>query len=126
MSQRVDVLRSREWLGSLWAVAATFGVYFCMYGLRKPFTAASYDGLTLAGLDYKTVVVVAQVLGYAVSKFIGIKVISELQPERRIVGLILVIAATQLALLLFALIPFPYNFVAMFLNGLPLGMLFGL
>lgn len=126
MSQRVDVSRSGEWMWSVWSVAATFGVYFCMYGLRKPFTAASYDGLTLAGLDYKTIVVAAQVLGYALSKFIGIKVISELQPQHRILGLILVIAATQSTLLLFGLIPFPYNFIAMFLNGLPLGMLFGL
>src|SRR5262249_4688563 len=32
----------------------------------------------------------------------------------------------QLALLLFGLVPAPYNFIFLFLNGLPLGMVFGL
>ena len=32
----------------------------------------------------------------------------------------------EVALLLFALVPAPYNFGCLFLNGLPLGMVFGL
>ena len=55
-------------------------LYFCMYAFRKPFTAGAYTSTTFWGADYKTVLVVAQVLGYAVSKFVGISVVAEVQP----------------------------------------------
>jgi hypothetical protein len=35
------------------------------------------------GVGYKTVLVTAQVLGYTLSKFFGIKVVAEVQPHRR-------------------------------------------
>jgi hypothetical protein len=114
------------WSLSLWAVVAAFGAYFCMYAFRKPFTAATYANLSLAGIGYKTVLVIAQVLGYTLAKFIGIKVIAEVRPARR-VGLMLgLIAVAETALLLFGLTPTPYNFVWLFFNGLALGMVFGL
>ncbi|MGL4550058.1 MAG: DUF5690 family protein [Gemmataceae bacterium] len=110
---------------SAWCVVAAFGAYFCMYAFRKPFTAASYAGHPVAGVEFKAVLVIAQVFGYMLSKFIGIKVVSELPPARR-VGLILgLIGAAQLALVLFGLTPAPYNAVWLFFNGLPLGMVFG-
>ena len=70
---------------------AAFGTYFCMYGFRKPFTAATYGDETIAGVGLKTVLVTAQVLGYSISKFIGIKVISEMPPGSRaktLIGLV--------------------------------------
>jgi hypothetical protein len=111
---------------SAWCVAAAFGTYFCMYAFRKPFTAAGYADTTLWGVDYKTVLVTAQMLGYTVSKFVGIKVIAEMRPERRAVCVLGLIGVAGVALLLFGLVPPPYNFVCLFLNGLPLGMVFGL
>jgi hypothetical protein len=109
-----------------YVVVAAFGTYFCMYAFRKPFTAGTFEDLSLGGVGYKTVLVVAQVLGYTLSKFIGIKVISEMPPERRALGILLLIGLAQSALLLFAIVPPPYNFVLLFFNGLPLGMVFGL
>ena len=52
--------------------------YFSMYAFRKPFTAASFDGVDgwHYALDFKIALVLAQLIGYAASKFIGIKVIS--------------------------------------------------
>ncbi len=110
----------------MWAVTAAFGAYFCMYAFRKPFTAAGYTEITLWGCDFKTVLVVTQVLGYATSKFIGIKVIAEMTPRWRAAGILLLIGIAYLALLLFAVIPPPYNAAALFINGLTLGMVFGL
>ncbi|MBX3239201.1 MAG: hypothetical protein KIT80_10495 [Chitinophagaceae bacterium] len=110
----------------VWCMVAAFGTYFCMYAFRKPFNAGTYDGYELWGIHYKTVLIVAQVFGYMLSKFIGIKVISELKSTSRsklIIGLILFAEA---ALLLFGLTPFPYNFFFLFLNGLPLGMIWGI
>jgi hypothetical protein len=107
-------------------VVAAFGTYFCMYAFRKPFTAATYADVALWGVGYKTVLVTAGVLGYTISKFLGIKVIAELPPRRRAVLLLALIAVAETALLLFGLTPAPYNFVWLFVNGLPLGMVFGL
>ncbi len=111
---------------SVWCLVAAFGTYFCMYAFRKPFTAAEYAGYSLWGWELKTALVGTQVLGYTISKFMGIKVIAEMPPGRRAVTLLLLIGSAQTALLLFAVVPAPYNFVCLFFNGLPLGMVFGL
>lgn len=108
-----------------WCLLASFGTYFCMYAFRKPFNTGLYEGLSLFGLGYKTVLIIAQVLGYMVSKFAGIKIISELHPGQRIRLVAGLIGFAQLALLGFALVPYPYNFFFLFLNGLPLGMVWG-
>ncbi len=97
-----------------------------MYAFRKPFTAASYADLMLWGMGFKSVLVISQVLGYTVSKFIGIKVVSEVDPRRRVVILLALIGLSQVALLLFAVTPPPLNCVWLFFNGLPLGMVFGM
>lgn len=109
-----------------WCMLAAFGTYFCMYAFRKPFTSGIYAGMSLWDLDYKAVLIIAQVFGYMVSKFMGIKIISELKATGRkklIIGLILF---SEIALLLFGLVPYPYNFFFLFLNGLPLGMVWGI
>lgn len=111
---------------TLKAAFAAFGVYFCMYGFRKPFTVASFEGLSYFGIDYKVLIIIAQVMGYFISKFLGIKFISELKPEKRIFYLFIFIAVAELALLGFAVIPAPYNILCMFINGIPLGMIWGI
>jgi hypothetical protein len=111
---------------SAWCMLAAFGTYFCMYGFRKPFTAASYADASLWGIGYKTILVTSQVLGYTLSKFLGIKVIAEMQPHRRTAVLLALIGAAEVALLLFGLTPTPFNCLWLFLNGVPLGMVFGL
>ncbi|WP_369517287.1 DUF5690 family protein, partial [Escherichia coli] len=80
----------------------------------------------LFGADYKVWLVVAQVLGYMCSKFIGVRVIGELRAERRASLLLGLIGISWLALLGFALVPAPWNIPFLFLNGLPLGMVWGL
>ena len=68
-----------DWLFASYAIAASFSVYFCMYAFRKPFAAATYDELdTFVGLDLKTALVISQIVGYTLSKVIGMKVCSEL------------------------------------------------
>ncbi len=113
-------------LFTLHCMAAAFGTYFCMYAFRKPFAVAMYEGYTLWGIDYKVVLIVMQVLGYTLSKFSGIKIISEMTPQRRIGAILLFVGTAELALVLFGLVPPPYNFVCLFLNGLPLGLIWGL
>ncbi len=110
----------------LWAVVAAFGTYFCMYAFRKPFAVSQYENLTAWEWQYKTVAVSTQVFGYMLSKFIGIKVLSEMPAHRRTLSIIVLILLAELALVLFGVVPAPYNLVCLLLNGLPLGMVFGL
>lgn len=103
-----------------------FVIYSCMYGFRKPYTVATYNNIFFLGISYKVCLVIAQVLGYMISKFYGIKFISGMKPERRGAYIILFIGIAWASLLLFAIIPPPYNIICMFINGLPLGMVWGL
>ncbi len=107
------------------AAAAAFITYLSMYAFRKPFTAATFDNLSLWGIDYKILLIISQLIGYTLSKYLGIKIISELDHKSRIKTLLILMASAWVMLLFFAIIPFPYNFPFLFLNGLPLGMIWG-
>lgn len=111
---------------SIYAIIAAFCTYSCMYAFRKPFAVASFEGLNWMGIDYKILLITAQVIGYTLSKFIGIKVISEMNNKGRALAIVGLILSAGLALVLFAILPTPYNIIGLFLNGLPLGMVWGL
>ncbi|MEM9827533.1 MAG: DUF5690 family protein [Planctomycetota bacterium] len=113
-------------LFSAYCIVAAFGTYFCMYGFRKPFTAATYDDTIWLGLGFKTILVAAQVAGYTLAKFIGIRFVSELPGQYRALVILGLIVIAELALLLFAVTPVPWNFIWLFVNGLPLGLVFGM
>lgn len=116
-----------DWYWGFWSVIAAFGAYFCMYAFRKPFTAIGDDEQVVAwGLTFKVLLVISQTLGYMLSKFIGIKVISEMPRERRAIGILVLIGVAELALVGFGLAPRPWSALCLFFNGLPLGMVFGL
>jgi len=99
--------------------------YATMYAFRKPFNAATYGEYTLWGFQLKSVLLTSQIIGYMLSKFIGIKVISELTNTSRKRLILYLILFAHAALLLFAIVPVPFKFVCLFLNGLPLGLVWG-
>ncbi len=113
---------------TLFVIFASFSTYFCMYAFRKPFSAVGYEGLQFLGttVDFKTALVVSQIVGYALSKVIGIKVCPEASRGTRAMGLVGLILVAQLSLLLFAVLPGNWKVLAIFCNGLPLGMVWGL
>jgi len=123
----------RRWLAqvpepvfAIYAGLMTFGTYFAMYAFRKPFAVASFDGMATGLVSYKVALVIAQVIGYALAKLIGVKVIAELPARLRITGILVQIAFAELVLVLFALIPPPWNIICLFLDGLALGMVWGM
>jgi hypothetical protein len=123
----------RRWLArapapvvALYGGLMSFGAYFAMYAFRKPFTAASFADVAPLIVQYKIALVIAQVFGYALSKVAGIKVVSETPPHRRAISILVLIGAAELALVVFALAPAPWNIVCLFANGLSLGMIWGL
>jgi hypothetical protein len=127
--------REPHWLGqpsslrfTAFASLAGFAAYFSMYAFRKPFAAASYLSVTgwHFALEFKIAAVIAQVLGYATAKFIGIRVIAAMRPQYRAMAILGLIGASWIALLAFALLPALLKVPAMYLNGLSLGMIWGL
>lgn len=109
----------------LWAGGAALLSYSLVYALRKPYTAASFDGLTFFGNDYKVIVTTIQILGYFIAKFFGIKIISELKKENRFKFFVYSAVLAEAALIGFGLLPAPYNVTAIFVNGLSLGCMWG-
>jgi MFS family permease len=103
-----------------------FAAYASITAFRKAFNVASFEGYQLFGLEYKTVLVITQVVGYMLSKFYGIAFISGLKRYGRAKLIFILVGISWIAWLLFALIPAPYNFWALALNGFPLGMLWGI
>lgn len=126
MFQITRKLEQSKLLFIIWSMVAAFGAYFCVYAFRKPFTAGTYAGMEWLGMNYKAVLIIAQVLGYMMSKFIGIKVISELKATSRVVLIVSLILIAEIGLIGFGLVPDPYNIPFLFLNGLPLGMVWGI
>ncbi|KXI26926.1 DUF5690 family protein [Paraglaciecola hydrolytica] len=112
----------------IYAASAAFITYFSMYAFRKPFTVGTYENVDgwHSQLDFKIALILAQVLGYALSKFIGIKIISEMEAGKRAVAILSLVMAAEIALILFPILPGYWKLLALFLNGLPLGMIWGL
>lgn len=111
-----------------YAVVAAFTVYFCVYAFRRPFTAATFEGLSFGGtqIQLKTAFVVSQVIGYTLAKYSGIKVVSEASRAGRARMLLGLIGLAEFALVLFAIVPPEWKVAAILLNGLALGMVWGL
>lgn len=122
------VARSGQWGVGFYALTAAFTTYFCMYTFRKPFTAATYE--VVPGwnfeIDFKIAIVIAQVIGYAISKMIGVSVVSEAKAGQRAWMILAFILLSLLGLVLFAVLPGAGKLFAIFLSGLPLGMIWGL
>src|ERR1700722_15494500 len=111
---------------SVLAGISAFGAYSSMYAFRKAFAAGTFSGQQYFHIDYKVWLVITQLIGYTLSKFYGIKFISELKHDQRAKSIFGLIGFAWLALLLFAIVPAPYNIICLFLNGFPLGMIWGL
>lgn len=117
--------RCSEILLILWAGGAALLSYSLVYALRKPYTAAEFDGMTFLGSDYKVALTTIQIIGYVIAKFFGIKIISELKKENRFRLFVGMAVLAEVALIGFGLLPSPYNVIAMFVNGLSLGCMWG-
>ena len=110
---------------SVFAALVCFAAYACIISFRKAFNVAAFGGHTIFGQDYKSILVITQGAGYMLSKFYGIKFISEMKKLGRGKLILILIGISWFAWLLFALIPPPYNFWTLLFNGFPLGMLWG-
>ena len=112
---------------AVYAAVITFLTYASVYAFRKPFTVPAFaDMPTVFGLAFKDALVVSQVLGYMFSKFYGIRFIAELKRIGRGKIILSLVGLSWLAMLLFAVVPAPWNVIFLFLNGFPLGIIWGI
>ncbi|MCG8306452.1 MAG: DUF5690 family protein [Cytophagales bacterium] len=118
--------KTNSWIFNLYTVWAAFMTYSCMYAFRKPFAVATFEEAQFIGIDLKIWLITAQLTGYALSKFIGIKVISELKGATRTLLILILIGIAEIALLGFALADDPWNILFLFCNGIPLGLVWGI
>lgn len=120
-------LKYRDIYVALFASVITFLTYASVYAFRKPFTVGSFSKAPLIfGMAYKDALVIVQVLGYMLSKFYGIKFIAELKHIGRGKIILLLVGISWISLLLFAIIPAPFNIIFLFTNGFPLGIIWGI
>lgn len=61
---RLGLLKVSNLSGQSWRCSQRPARIFYLYAFRNPFTAATYEGATIAGIGLKTVLVTAQVIGY--------------------------------------------------------------
>src|SRR4029077_5287164 len=88
---------------TLYTAVVSFCLYTCIFALRKTFGVATYEGISYAGIDFKGWMVIAQVVGYLISKFIGIKIVSELQAKYRTRGILLMVSIAAVSWFFFAI-----------------------
>lgn len=115
----------KDWLSAFYAALIAFCLYSSLFAFRKAFNVAAFEGFSLAGLDYKIVLVITQVAGYMASKFYGIKFIASMKRMGRGRLILILAGVAWLSWLAFGLIPAPYNWPCLFFSGFPLGMLWG-
>lgn len=111
---------------SLLLAVVAFCAYACVYAYRKPFTAASYVGISFGGISYQTLLIISQVIGYMLSKFFGISLIAGMQRTSRWKPVSWLVGAAWFSLLLFAVLPDWAGMICFLLNGFVLGFLWGI
>ncbi|MGK2862450.1 MAG: DUF5690 family protein [Chitinophagaceae bacterium] len=111
---------------TLFAAMIAFLAYSSVYAFRKPFTVATFEGISFWGVPYQTLLIISQVVGYMLSKFYGIKFIAELKRIGRWKTIIILIAIAWISLLFFAIIPAPFGMIFFFVNGFMLGFMWGI
>lgn len=116
----------KDWLSAFYAALIAFCLYSSLFAFRKAFNVAAFEGFSLAGLNYKIILVITQVAGYMASKFYGIKFIASMKRIGRGRLILILAGVAWLSWLAFGLIPAPYNWPCLFFSGFPLGMLWGI
>lgn len=119
--------RSRNHLAvAAYIALLTFLTYTSVYAFRKPFTVSRFEGYQLMGLPLQTILIISQVIGYMLSKFAGIRVISALKRQRRWKAAAVLIGTSWFALLLFAVLPYVFGPLLFMVNGFCLGFMWGI
>jgi MFS family permease len=119
-------LSRKQVITAIYAATVAFLTYASVYAYRKPFTVATFEGLSFWGVKYQVLLIISQGLGYMCSKFYGIKFIAELKRAGRWKTSAILVGSAWLCLLIFGLVPAPWGMLCMFGNGFMLGFMWGI
>lgn len=111
---------------ALYVAVVAFLTYASVYAFRKPFTVATFEGVSFWGIPYQTLLIISQVIGYMGSKFAGIKMIAELKRSGRWKTALVLISTAWISLLCFAVTPAPFGMIFLLINGFALGFMWGI
>ena len=117
---------SHQILTSIALGGLTFSIYTCMYALRKPFSGLTFNDMILWGMNIKIWMVLCQLIGYTLSKIVGIRFFGGLNRDYRGIFLICLMAASLIPLVILRFTSIEYWPFLMILNGFPLGLVWGL
>lgn len=117
---------SRQLLVASGAALVAFLAYSAVYAYRKPFTTATFTGVSFWGVSYQTWLIISQVIGYMLSKFAGIRFIAELKRNGRWKTSVLLVGIAWISLFFFAITPAPYGMIWLLINGFMLGFMWGI
>ncbi|MEJ8843670.1 DUF5690 family protein [Lacibacter sp. H375] len=115
-----------RWVVPVYAALISFLTYASVYAYRKPFTVAEFEGLAYWGIRYQTLLIIFQGIGYMLSKFYGIRFISELKRMGRWKTAITLIGIAWFSLFLFAIVPPIAGMFCLLVNGFALGFMWGI
>src|SRR4030095_10926233 len=116
----------RQIVNAIFLSVVAFLTYASVYAYRKPFTVATFDGIKFRGISYQTLLIISQVIGYMLSKFYGIRFISELKRIGRWKTTLIIISVAWIALFFFAITPAPYGIIFLFIDGVVVGLMWGI
>ncbi len=119
-------LKKSQLQRALYMALVAFLFYTTVFAYRKPFTVATFEGLSFFGVSYQILLVISQGIGYMLSKFFGIKLIAELKRIGRWRTTLILIGSSWIALFLFAIVPPPYGMIFIMANGFLLGFMWGI
>ncbi|NCT75485.1 MAG: hypothetical protein BGO54_22030 [Sphingobacteriales bacterium 46-32] len=117
---------SRQLLVASGAALVAFLAYSAVYAYRKPFTTATFTGVSFWGVSYQTWLIISQVIGYMLSKFAGIRFIAELKRNGRWKTSVMLVGIAWISLFFFAITPAPYGMIWLLINGFMLGFMWGI
>lgn len=90
---------------AVYASILIFLLYTCCYAYRKPFTIGLYANENLWGFDLKILYVLFEIIGYALSKFIGVQILPSMRKHQRPYWIIVLLSISELSWLGFGILP---------------------
>lgn len=126
ITTRPRIRSSRQLLVATGAALVAFLAYSAVYAYRKPFTTATFTGISFWGVSYQTWLIISQVIGYMLSKFAGIRFIAELKRNGRWKTSVILVGIAWISLFFFAITPAPYGMICLLINGFMLGFMWGI
>ena len=119
------ILEKSQLFLAVYASTVIFIVYTCNYVYRKTFSAATYSGEEIWGMDAKMLFVLFQIIGYCISKFITVRILPGMKHANRMYYILLPLALSELFLVGFAAAAPSWKPFFILASALPLGFIYG-